>query len=238
MLEVKQLNVSYGHVKAIHDVSFHVKNGEIFSLIGANGAGKSTLLLAISGVLSPQGGEILYNNHPVQEKNVRYMVNQGVTLVPEGRQIFYDMKVKENLMLGAYRHKKKINILEELEKVYELFPVLKTMESRIAGTLSGGEQQMVAIGRGLMSNPTLLLLDEPSLGLAPLVIKEIFLQLEKLRKTGVTIILVEQNAKAALKISDRAAVLVRGKIEKIDLAENLFQNQNLHEMYVGTAVNK
>jgi branched-chain amino acid transport system ATP-binding protein len=236
MLEVNQLNVYYDHVQALRDVSFSVKKGEIFSLIGANGAGKSTLLSAIAGMLRPRSGEIIFHGKQVQHTGVRHMVNSGVTLVPEGRQIFYDMTVRENLMLGGYRNKGKIRFDEELEKIYELFPVLRKMEKRIAGTLSGGEQQMVAIGRGLMAKPELLLLDEPSLGLAPLIIKEIFEQFEKLRNSGVTIILVEQNAKAALKVSDRAAVLVRGSIVKIDTAEELMDNPNLHELYVGSAL--
>jgi branched-chain amino acid transport system ATP-binding protein len=236
MLEVKQLDVYYGHVHALKNVSFHVNSGEIFSLIGANGAGKSTLLSAISGLLKPRSGNMTLHARQIQQNSVRSMVNLGVTMVPEGRQIFYDMTVKENLLLGGYRHKNKINFNEELEKIYNLFPTLQRMEKRIAGTLSGGEQQMVAIGRGLMSKPELLLLDEPSLGLAPLVIKEIFEQFNKLRNSGVTIILVEQNAKAALKVSDRAAVLVRGRIAKIDTAEKLLNNPNLHELYVGSSL--
>lgn len=234
MLEIRDLHYSYGAIQALRGVSFDVKKGEIFSLIGSNGAGKSTLLSTIAGVHKPQQGEVLLNNQAIHGKGVRNIVNAGVILVPEGRQIFGDLKVKENLLLGAYRRGKKVNLEKELDQVYELFPKLKILENRTAGTLSGGEQQMVAIGRGLMAKPDILLLDEPSLGLAPLIIKEIFLQLETLKQTGVTIILVEQNAKAALKISNRAAVLVRGKIEIIEDAQVLLDSDNLSEMYVGS----
>ena len=236
MLTVKNLNVYHGYIHAVKNISFEIKKGEIFSLIGANGAGKSSLLSAISGIKIPDSGEIYFEDTPIQNLGIRKMVNKGIVLVPEGREIFYEMTVKENLLLGAYRHKKKINILAELEKVYSLFPILKKMEKRIAGTLSGGEQQMVAIGRGLMAQPSLLLLDEPSLGLAPLIIKEIFEQLKTLKNSGVTIILVEQNAKAALNISDHAAVLVRGEIVAIEKAEKLLQDSHLHEMYVGASL--
>ncbi|MFJ7728473.1 ABC transporter ATP-binding protein [Neobacillus sp. NPDC097160] len=236
MLTVKKLNVYHGYIHAVKNISFEIKRGEIFSLIGANGAGKSSLLSAISGIKIPDSGEIYFDDMPIQNLGIRKMVNKGIVLVPEGREIFYDMTVKENLLLGAYRHNKKINLVEELERVYSLFPGLKKMEKRIAGTLSGGEQQMVAIGRGLMAKPSLLLLDEPSLGLAPLIIKEIFEQLKTLKNSGVTIILVEQNAKAALNISDHAAVLVRGEIVAIEKAEKLLQDSHLHEMYVGTSL--
>jgi branched-chain amino acid transport system ATP-binding protein len=236
MLTVKNLNVYHGYIHAVKNISFEIKRGEIFSLIGANGGGKSSLLSAISGIKIPDSGEIYFDNMRIQNLGIRKMVNKGIVLVPEGREIFYDMTVKENLLLGAYRHYKNINLVEELERVYSLFPVLKKMEKRIAGTLSGGEQQMVAIGRGLMAKPSLLLLDEPSLGLAPLIIKEIFEQLKTLKNSGVTIILVEQNAKAALNISDHAAVLVRGEIVAIEKAEKLLQDSHLHEMYVGTSL--
>lgn len=236
MLTVKNVNVYHGYIHAVKNISFEIKRGEIFSLIGANGAGKSSLLSAISGIKMPDSGEIYFDDKPIQNLGIRKMVNKGIVLVPEGREIFYEMTVRENLLLGAYRHKKKINIVEELERVYSLFPVLKKMEKRIAGTLSGGEQQMVAIGRGLMAKPSLLLLDEPSLGLAPLIIKEIFEQLKTLKNSGVTIILVEQNAKAALNISDHAAVLVRGEIVAIEKAEKLLQDSHLHEMYVGASL--
>lgn len=235
MLKIDDLFYSYGAIQAIKGTSFEVKKGEIFSLIGSNGAGKSTLLSCIAGVLKPQSGDIQLKGKSVANKGVRKMVNSGVILVPEGRQIFGDLKVKENLLLGAYRHDKNSNLEQELEQVYDLFPKLKDLKDRTAGTLSGGEQQMVAIGRGLMAKPEILLLDEPSLGLAPLIIKEIFLQLEKLKETGVTIILVEQNAKAALKISDRAAVLIRGEIEIIEDAQVLLNSKNLSEMYVGSS---
>jgi branched-chain amino acid transport system ATP-binding protein len=236
MLIVKNLNVYHGYIHAVKNISFEIKRGEIFSLIGANGAGKSSLLSAISGIKIPDSGEIYFDNGQIQNLGIRKVVNKGIVLVPEGREIFYEMTVKENLLLGAYRHKKKINIIEELERVYTLFPVLKKMEKRIAGTLSGGEQQMVAIGRGLMAKPSLLLLDEPSLGLAPLIIKEIFEQLKTLKNSGVTTILVEQNAKAALNISDHAAVLVRGEIVALEKAEKLLQDSHLHEMYVGSSL--
>lgn len=235
MLQVKQLSAYYGHVQALRNVSFDVKSGEIFTLIGPNGAGKSTLLSAIAGALSPREGEILFEGMPVHRQSVQRMVNQGITLVPEGRQVFYEMTVRENLMLGGFRHRRSINFAEELDKIYELFPALKPMDKRIAGTLSGGEQQMVAIGRGLMSNPKLLLLDEPSLGLAPLIIKEIFGQFDKLRNSGVTIIMVEQNAKVALKVADRGAVLVRGAIMKVDSARNLLESPDLQQLYVGSS---
>lgn len=235
MLEIRDLHYSFGAIQALKGISFDVNKGEIFSLVGSNGAGKSTLLSNIAGVLKPQQGELLLNGQSIAGKGIRHMVNSGVILVPEGRQIFGDLKVKENLLLGAYRLVNKVNLEKELEQVYELFPKLKLLQDRTAGTLSGGEQQMVAIGRGLMAKPEILLLDEPSLGLAPLIIKEIFLQLENLKQTGVTVILVEQNAKAALKISDRAAVLVRGEIEVIEDAQVLLNSQNLIEMYVGSS---
>jgi branched-chain amino acid transport system ATP-binding protein len=235
MLKVRQLNAYYGHVQVLRDISFEVQAGEIFTLIGLNGAGKSTLLSAISGVHSQKTGEIWFEDQPVQRLGVQKIVNLGMTQVPEGRQIFYELTVRENLMLGAYRHKGKIDFKKELEHIYEIFPALASMENRIAGTLSGGEQQMVAIGRGLMAKPKLLLLDEPSLGLAPLIIKEIFGQFDKLRKSGVTIIMVEQNANIALKVADRAAVLVRGQITKIDSAASLLARSDLHDLYIGTA---
>lgn len=161
MLEIRNLHYSYGAIQALKGISFDVKKGEIFSLIGSNGAGKSTLMSCIAGVLKPQQGELTLNGQAIVGKGVRHMVNSGVILVPEGRQIFGDLKVRENLLLGAYRHDKKVEIEKELAQVYELFPKLKTLENRTAGTLSGGEQQMVAIGRGLMAKPEVLLLDEP-----------------------------------------------------------------------------
>ncbi len=211
MLEVKDLVVTYGGITALHGISLKLQKGQIVSIVGANGAGKSTTINSISGMVSPKSGKILLDNESLITKP-RKIVNRGVVQVPEGRRIFPSISVYENLILGAYRIKSKKQTEKSLEKVYSWFPILKERGNQGGGTLSGGEQQMLAIGRALMSEPKILLLDEPSLGLAPLIVLEIFELLQKLNNEGLTILLVEQNARKALSISDYAYVMETGRI--------------------------
>ena len=211
MLELQDLHLSYGGIRALKGVSIQVGEGEIVSLIGANGAGKSTTLRAISGLERAQSGKILYNGEDITGKPSKYMVQKGLILVPEGRLIFPDMTVLENLKIGAYLRKDR-DVEADIKHAYKLFPRLKERAWQMAGTLSGGEQQMLAVGRALMSRPKLLMMDEPSLGLAPLVVKDIFSIIRTIRDSGVTVLLIEQNAHAALKIADRGYVLETGRI--------------------------
>ena len=211
MLELQDLTVSYGGIQALKGISLQVGEGEIVTLIGANGAGKSTTLRTISGLEKPQGGKILYNGVDITGKPSKYMVQNGLILVPEGRLIFPDMTVLENLKIGAYLRRDK-DIEKDIQHMYELFPRLKERSWQMAGTLSGGEQQMLAVGRALMSRPKLLMMDEPSLGLAPLVVRDIFSIIRTIRDSGVTVLLIEQNANAALKVADRGYVLETGRI--------------------------
>lgn len=236
MLRIKGLNAYYGSVQALKGVSLHVKAGEIVALIGANGAGKTTLLNSISGLNSSIEGEIVFEGKRITGLPTEEIVHKGISQVPEGRQIFPGLSVMDNLLLGAYQryregHKKEIQ--RELETVFSLFPVLKERKRQDAGTLSGGEQQMLAIGRGLMSKPKLLLLDEPSMGLAPKLVKEIFRVIADLRRVGTTILLVEQNARAALKLADRCYVLETGKVILQGTAAELMGNKEVQRAYLG-----
>jgi branched-chain amino acid transport system ATP-binding protein len=238
MLRVKNINTYYGQVHALKNVSLHLKEGEIVTLIGANGAGKSTMLNTLSALTPPRSGEILFAGEPISGLAPDRIVELGISQVPEGRQVFKELSVEDNLELGAYlrfrRREGKGAIRKELEGVYALFPRLLERRKQMAGTLSGGEQQMLAIGRALMAHPRLLLLDEPSMGLAPLVVQEIFAVLQGLRRErGTTILLVEQNAKAALKLADRGYVLETGKVVLEGKAEELLENHEVQRAYLG-----
>jgi branched-chain amino acid transport system ATP-binding protein len=233
MLQVKDIKTYYGKIEALKGISFNINRGEIVSLIGANGAGKTTTLLSISGIVKPKFGEILFNNQRIDNLSPDKIVLKGISQVPEGRRVFPFLTVKENLMLGAYLRKDREQILKDLEKVFKLFPILKERFSQDAGTLSGGEQQMLAIGRALMSRPSVLLLDEPSLGLAPKIVELIFEIILEINREGGTILLVEQNAKMALKISNRAYVLETGEIRLEGKADELLNNDKIKKAYLG-----
>ncbi|MEJ2655815.1 MAG: ABC transporter ATP-binding protein [Desulfobacterales bacterium] len=236
MLSIDGISAHYGGVRALDNVSFKVDEGEILALIGGNGAGKTTLLNLISGILKPSRGSIIFQGKDILSWSPEKIVEHGIIQVPEGRLVFGPLTVRENLELGAYRRRGKKNkksIIDDFRYILELFPALEKRLRQRAETLSGGEQQMLAIGRALMGRPVILLLDEPSLGLAPLVVKEIISIIEKLRKEGTTILLVEQNARAALKISDRAYVLENGKIRVHGKASDLLENQAVQKAYLG-----
>ncbi|AKL96671.1 amino acid/amide ABC transporter ATP-binding protein 2, HAAT family [Clostridium aceticum] len=234
MLKVENLNVYYGGIHALRGIDIEVKEGQIVSIIGSNGAGKSTLLNAISGVVKPKAGMITYRGKEVP-KIPHKIVELGICQVPEGRLIFANLTVKDNLMMGAYLRRDKKNIEIDLQKIYQLFPRLEERKDQMAGTLSGGEQQMLAMGRGLMGNPDLILLDEPSLGLAPLLVKTIFEIIEDIKKMNKTILLVEQNAYKALSIADKAYVLEQGVIKKEGNAKEILQDKSILEAYLGKA---
>jgi branched-chain amino acid transport system ATP-binding protein len=235
MLAVKDLTVFRGHIRVLNGLTFSVSAGEIVAVLGANGAGKSTLVGALAGLYPPQAGEIVFRNRNLTGRPPEAVVHAGISLVPEHRQLFAGLTVRDNLILGAYHRYRdaKKELPQLLEDVYRLFPALREKQDKPAQTLSGGLQQMLAIGRGLMADPRLLLLDEPSMGLAPLVVREIMTTLSGLRAKGQTIILVEQNAHAALKIADRAWVLERGRIALSDTAENLRQDARIQAAYLG-----
>lgn len=233
MLKVNNLKVSYGAIEAVKGISFEVQEGEIVSLIGANGAGKTTTLHTISGLLKASGGEIELDGQLIVKTQADKLVKMGLVQVPEGRRVFAEQTVEENLQLGAYVRKDKAQINQDLKKIYERFPRLYERRKQVAGTLSGGEQQMLAMGRALMTNPKVLLLDEPSMGLAPLLIKEIFKIIKEINQQGVTILLVEQNAKMALSISDRAYVLETGKIVTSGAGEELIHSEEIKKAYLG-----
>ena len=233
MLTVENLNVYYGMIHALKDVSFHVDEGEIVALIGANGAGKTTTLQTVSGMLQAKSGSVHFENQDITKMPSHRIVQLGISHVPEGRRMFANLTVYENLRMGAYTRKDKKEIEESLARVYERFPRLKERTRQLAGTLSGGEQQMLAMGRALMSNPRLLLLDEPSMGLSPLLVSEIFDIIESISKQGVTILLVEQNAKKALSIADRGYVLETGNIVMEDSAQALLNNEDIKKAYLG-----
>jgi branched-chain amino acid transport system ATP-binding protein len=237
MLRVKNINTYYGEVHALKNVSLHLTQGEIVTLIGANGAGKTTLLNTLSAIIPARTGDILFEGKGIVSLSPDRIVDLGISQVPEGRQVFKPLSVEDNLELGAYLryHKKqKSGIQEDLEMVYDLFPRLRERRKQMAGTLSGGEQQMLAIGRALMARPRLLLLDEPSMGLAPLVVQEIFRVIESLRKEkGTTVLLVEQNAKAALNLADRGYVLETGKVILEGIAAELLENREVQRAYLG-----
>ena len=231
MLKIKDLVVSYGGIEAVKSISFDVPEGEIVTLIGANGAGKSTTLRTIAGLVKPKSGSIMFDGEELIGKSTEDIVKRGITLSPEGRHVFPDMTVLENLKVGAYTRKDKYN--DDIELIYTLFPRLKERHWQLAGTLSGGEQQMLAIGRAMMAKPKLLMLDEPSLGLAPLVVKGIFDIIQELNKQGVTILLVEQNANMALHVSDNGYVLETGTISMKGTGLELLQNESVKEAYLG-----
>jgi branched-chain amino acid transport system ATP-binding protein len=238
MLRIKNLEAGYGKLRVLKKISMHVDPGEIVSLIGANGAGKTTLLSTITGLVRASGGEITLQGASIEKMAADKIVFKGCSLVPEGRQVFSTMTVKENLVLGGYvQHKKgKRQFQETLDYVHELFPVLEERSEQLAGTLSGGEQQMLAMGRALMAKPALIMMDEPSTGLAPLVVKAIFGVIKRLRDEGNTVLLIEQNAKAALAIADRGYVLETGKIILQGPAEDLLANHDVQRAYLGRDV--
>ena len=235
MITVSNLETWYGQIQALRGVSFQVQRGELLAIVGANGVGKSTLLNSIAGLLKPQTGEIRLEGQAIQGLPAEKLVELGISLVPERRQVFPDLTVKDNLLLGAYHRyrQQKQEITGDMENVYRIFPPLQKLADKPAGALSGGEQQMVAIGRGMMSRPKVMLLDEPSLGLAPLVVKEIMGILTYLKTTGVTVLLVEQNARAALKVADRACVLERGRVVYSGAADRLLEDETMQIFYVG-----
>ncbi|MEA4911996.1 MAG: ABC transporter ATP-binding protein [Oscillospiraceae bacterium] len=231
LLQVDSINVYYGNIRALHDVSFDVNEGEIVTLIGANGAGKSTILNTISGLLRPKTGDILYHEKSLLRTEPHAIVQQGLAHVPEGRRIFLSLSVEENLEMGAYTRKS--GVREALADVYARFPRLAERKGQIAGTLSGGEQQMLAMGRALMIKPRMMMLDEPSMGLAPLLVKQIFDIIKELNAAGTTILLVEQNARMALSVADRGYVLESGRIVLADTAQKLFENDSVKKAYLG-----
>jgi branched-chain amino acid transport system ATP-binding protein len=236
VLEIHGISAHYGGVRALDDISFKLDQEEILALIGGNGAGKTTLLNLVSGLIKPSKGKIIFKGKSILSLSPEKIVDLGIIQVPEGRHVFGPLTVKENLELGAYRRRGKHNkkkILDDFEYILALFPVLEKRLKQRAETLSGGEQQMLAIGRALMGRPVLLLLDEPSLGLAPLIVQEIISTIEKLRNEGTTILLVEQNARAALKISDRAYVLETGKVRVQGKASELMENEAVKKAYLG-----
>lgn len=233
MLEIKDLHVHYGVIEALKGISLEVNEGEIVALIGANGAGKTTMMQSISGIVKKSGGEINFLNESIMKANPKHIVEMGLTQVPEGRRIFTGMSVYENLMMGAFLRKDKDVIKHDYEKVCEQFPILKERMNQDASTLSGGEQQMLAMGRALMAKPKLLLLDEPSMGLAPILVKEIFNIIEEINKSGTTVLLVEQNAKMALSIAHRAYVLETGKVVMSGTGEELAKSSDVQKAYLG-----
>ncbi|WHY55245.1 ABC transporter ATP-binding protein [Peribacillus simplex] len=233
MLKIEDINVYYGNIQALKGVSMEINEGEIVTLIGANGAGKSTLLKTISGLLKPKQGKVLFEGDPIGGKAAQSIVKMGISHVPEGRRVFANMTVAENLELGAYLRKDKENINKDMKKVYELFPRLLERIKQQAGTLSGGEQQMLAMGRALMAKPRLLLLDEPSMGLAPLLVKQIFNIIQEISESGTTILLVEQNANLALSIADRAYVVETGRIVLSGNADELTSSEEIKLAYLG-----
>ena len=233
VLEVSKVTSGYGSIQVLHEVSLGVDEGEVISLIGANGAGKTTLLKTISGLLNCKSGMIRFKNEPINGLSPSERVKLGISLIPEGRGVFTDMSVYENLLMGAYCRKDVEQIKRDMEEIFERFPNLKERRIRPAGVLSGGEQQMLAIGRGLLARPSLLTLDEPSLGLAPLLVQEVFRLLFSLHEEGVTLLLVEQNAKQALKISEHAYVLANGQIKMSGKALELMENPMVQKAYLG-----
>lgn len=232
LLQVENIEVYYGMIKALKGVSFEVNKGEIVALIGANGAGKTTILHTVSGLLKPKTGKILYNGKDITKTPAHKIVSMGMAHVPEGRRIFSELTVLENIKLGAYTRKDKDQIAESLEYVYERFPRLEERKNQVAGTLSGGEQQMLAMGRALMSNPDFILMDEPSMGLSPLLVSEIFDIIKVINERGTTVLLVEQNAKKALSIADRAYVLETGLISLSGDAKSLMNDDSVKKAYL------
>jgi branched-chain amino acid transport system ATP-binding protein len=231
MLKIKDLNINYGGINAVHDVSFEVEEGSIITLVGANGAGKSSILRSIAGVVTPKSGTIEFCGEDITGKSAEQVVKKGITLVPEGRRIFPDLTVLENIRIGAYLRKD--NLEDDINWVYDLFPRLKERSWQMAGTLSGGEQQMLAVARALMSRPKLMMMDEPSLGLAPLIVRDIFSIIKEINKNGVTILLIEQNANMALKTADRGYVLETGRVKIEGTGAELLANEEVKKAYLG-----
>ncbi len=234
MLIIRNIQTFYGNIQALKDVSIEIKEGEIVALIGANGAGKTTTLMSVCGITPPRTGEILLDGDPIQGLGAEKIVDKGIVQVPEGRRIFPDLTVRENLEMGAFLRKNKRLIQQDMNYVMTLFPILEKRRNQLGGTLSGGEQQMLAISRALMARPRVLLLDEPSLGLAPLIIKQIFEIIRQINKeSNTTIFLVEQNANQALKLADRGYVMENGRITVVDSADNLLANDDVRKAYLG-----
>ena len=234
MLELKNIKTFYGNIQALKDVSIQISEGEIITLIGANGAGKSTTLMSICGIVPPRSGEVLFMGKPIQDLPPNDIVALGISQVPEGRRIFPFLSVAENLDMGAFLRNDKDEIKRDIEYIYELFPILADRRNQAGGTLSGGEQQMLAISRALMAKPRLLLMDEPSLGLAPLIVKQIFEIIKKINaESKTTIFLVEQNANMALKVAHRGYVMETGRVSMADTAENLLTNDEVRKAYLG-----
>lgn len=233
MLKINDLKVRYGVIEAIKGISFEVNDGEIVTLIGANGAGKTTTMHTISGLIKPYSGSIVLDQEDISKKQSHDIVKLGIAQCPERRRVFASQSVEDNLMLGAYLRKNRSEIQEDLKNVYEMFPRLLERKKQLAGTLSGGEQQMLAMGRALMSKPKILLLDEPSMGLSPLLVKEIFNIIKEINKKGTSILLVEQNAKMALAIANRAYVLETGKIVMSGTGEELLKSEDIKKAYLG-----
>lgn len=233
LLEVKNLEVYYGVINALKGISFEVNEGEIVTLIGANGAGKTTTMQSIMGLIHPKSGEIIYNGQSVIGIPSHKIVRMGMTQVPEGRRIFAELNVYENLMMGAYINRDRAQVKRDLEEIYTLFPRLEERKTQMAGMLSGGEQQMLAMGRALMSHPKLLMLDEPSMGLAPILVSQVFDMIKHLNQTGTTILLVEQNAEKALSIADRAYVMETGSITLSGTGEELAKSEKVRQAYLG-----
>jgi len=233
MLQVKDLSISYGAIQAVRHVDFEVKKGEIVTLIGANGAGKSTILKTISGIVKPQSGSIEYQNESLVGKKAPQIVAAGVSQVPEGRHVFPAMTVMENLQLGSYLQKDRSQIEARLQEIYQMFPILKERQHQDAATLSGGEQQMLVMARAMMANPDLLLLDEPSMGLAPIYIQKVFDIIQKINAQGTTILLIEQNAHKALSIADRGYVIASGEIQLTGSGQKLLNDPQVKRAYLG-----
>ena len=233
LLKVTDLVVSYGGIEALKGISFEVDQGQIVTLIGANGAGKSTTLRTISGLVPPKDGRIYFEGRDITDLNTQKIVETGIAMVPEGRRVFANLTVLENLRIGAYLRKDEEGIAKDIKRIYELFPRLEERNWQMAGTLSGGEQQMLALGRALMSRPKLIMMDEPSLGLAPLVIKDIFNIIRRINESGTTVLLVEQNANMALKVAHHAYVLETGHIKTEGSGRELLENEEIKEAYLG-----
>lgn len=233
MLDVKELTVHYGAIEAIHNISFSVEEGEIVSLIGANGAGKTTILKTISGLIQPTSGQVSYYDRAIERESAKQIVKERISHVPEGRHVFGGMSVLENLEMGAFLRKDKEGIKRDLKRIYEYFPILEERRKQNAATLSGGEQQMLAMGRALMSRPKLLLLDEPSMGLAPIFIQGIFDIIKEINKEDTTVLLIEQNAKIALQIADRGYVLESGEVVQTGTGKELLASDAVQKAYLG-----
>ena len=232
MLEIKDLNVKYGQIHALHDVNLSVNAGRIVAVVGANGAGKTTLMMTLAGLLAPSHGEVLYEGKPLPKEAYK-VLGMGICLVPERRRLYANLTVKENLLMGAYLRKDKDGIIADLESMYKLFPIMRERLKQYAGTLSGGEQQMVAIARGLMSRPKLLLLDEPSLGLAPIMVENMFKAIKEISNQGMTILLAEQNAFQALDMADDAFVMETGRIIVSGTGKDLLDDPVVQKAYLG-----